>query len=146
MTEKNLDPMTLQALIDGELPPEEHDAALETANMTLKLQVCCTPNILASKKPSEPSPTVDIPHDGWKRCVKRLDDIDRSRKAERFVTKYAWAMSLCVFLLIVGAGSWNRLTGQHMGAGDVSHMASLLSPLVHTENPQSGQVGKWLPG
>src|SRR5665213_4428232 len=128
MSERKLDPITLHALIDGELPPDEHAIALEATNADSNAGLMYT-EYRRLKEAVSLLPTIDAPHAAWKRCVNRLDEIERSRKAERFVTRYAWGMTAAVFFLIVGAGAWNRLTGQHMGAGDVTHMASLLSPL-----------------
>jgi hypothetical protein len=40
--------------------------------------------------------------DCWKVCVKRLNELDRSRKVEWFVGKYAWAVCAGLFLVVIG--------------------------------------------
>ena len=141
MSENNLDPTILHAVIDGELPPHEHEAALEAINADPGASLLHA-EFRRLKTAVASLPTVDVPSGAWKSCTRRLDELDRNRKAERFVTRYAWALSASVFFLILGAGSWNRLTGQHLGASDVTHMASVLSAPDHAAD--TAKVGKWL--
>lgn len=143
MSETNLDLTIVHAVVDGELPPTELASALEAikANPSASFYYGEYRRLKVTVSGlSQP----ELPPGAWKNCTRRLDEIDRSRKAERFVTRYAWAMSASVFLLIVGAGSWNRLTGQHLGAGDVAHMASVLSPIDRSQRTDTASVGKWL--
>src|ERR1019366_3102183 len=141
MSENNLDPTILHAVIDGELPPHEHEAALEAINADPGASLLHA-EFRRLKTAVASLPTVDVPSGAWKSCTRRLDELDRNRKAERFVTRYAWALSASVFFLILGAGSWNRLTGQHLGASDVTHMASVLSPFDYAAKPDTADIGK----
>ena len=138
-----MDPTILHAVIDGELEPHEYAAALEAINDDPSASLLHT-EFRRLKTAVGSLPTVDVPQGVWRTCTRRLDELDRNRKAERFVTRYAWALSASVFMLILGAGSWNRFTGQHLGAGDVSHMASVLSPFDRAGKPDTANVGKWL--
>src|SRR5688572_11364387 len=44
----------------------------------------------------------------WKRCQRRLDEMDKVHRIEGFVGKYAWALCSVLFIGIVGAGMLNR--------------------------------------
>ncbi|HLK15811.1 MAG TPA: hypothetical protein VKT78_13490 [Fimbriimonadaceae bacterium] len=143
MSELNIDPTILHAAIDGELPTHEHAAALAaiSADPAASVQYA---EYRRLKDSLGSLPPVDVPAGVWKGCTRRLDELDRNRKAERFVTRYAWGLCASVFLLIMGAGSWNRLTGQHLGASDVTHVAGVINPLGPAVGSNSGDVGKWL--
>jgi anti-sigma factor RsiW len=130
-------------VVDGELPPQEHAAALESINADPGAALLHA-EYRRLKSAVGSLPAVEVPSAAWKSCTRRLDELDRNRKAERFVTRYAWAMSASVFFLILGAGAWNRFTGQHLGASDVTHMASMLSPFERADKPNTTDVGKWL--
>lgn len=143
MIDKNLDPTIVHAAIDGELEPQEHAATLDAISADPAASALYA-EYRRLKFAVSALPQADVPKGAWRSCTRRLDEIDRNRRAERFVTRYAWAMSAGVFLLIVGAGSWNRLTGQHLNPGDVAHMASVLSPFDRTQRPDTATVGKWL--
>jgi anti-sigma factor RsiW len=41
--------------------------------------------------------------DCWKACQVRMNEIDRSRRVESFVGRYAWAMCAVFFVLILGS-------------------------------------------
>ncbi|MBS1706147.1 MAG: hypothetical protein JST40_09760 [Armatimonadetes bacterium] len=71
---------------------------------------------------------VDIEND-WKQCKNRLDEIDKSSQAERFVSKYAWAMAASLFILVVGTGVANRLNPSRiLHASEVNRYAASLTP------------------
>jgi|SRR5579862_1699908 len=143
MSEMNLDPTIVHAVVDGELPPHELAAALESINADPRTSLLHA-EYRRLKSAVASLPAVDVPSNAWRSCTRRLDELDRNRRAERFVTRYAWAMSASVFFLILGAGAWNRFTGQHLGASEVTHMASMLSPFERAETPTKANVGKWL--
>ena len=138
MSDNNLDPTVVHAVIDGELPAHEHAAALEAVNGDPSASLMYS-EYRRLKAAVASLPAVEVPRGTWHACTRRLDELDRNRRAERFVTRYAWALSASVFFLILGAGSWNRLTGQHLGAADVTHMAGLMSSFG-----SDGNGGKWL--
>ncbi|MCH7944579.1 MAG: hypothetical protein IIC73_00985 [Armatimonadetes bacterium] len=61
----------------------------------------------------------------WKRCVKRLDEIDalgNTGKVESFVGRFGWAMASLLFAIILAAGVFNQvsvgneLSSQHLSA------------------------------
>jgi anti-sigma factor RsiW len=92
----------LHALIDGELNSEESRRlrALVDGSTSMQAELSAISNVkdLLRQKCSN-SPTDEV----WKVCVVRLDEIDRSRKVESFVGKYAWAFCAGLFLLVIGS-------------------------------------------
>lgn len=68
--------------------------------------------------------------DAWKACRARLAEVERSKKVESFVGRYAWGMCSVFLVLIVSAAMMNRSNpGTRLGAGDLAYMASGLSPI-----------------
>ncbi|MHB8636019.1 MAG: hypothetical protein ACYC96_06055 [Fimbriimonadaceae bacterium] len=143
MSETNQDPTIVHAVVDGELTPHEHAAALEAINADAGASLLHA-EYRRLKAAVAALPEVEVPANAWRSCKRRLDELDRNRKAERFVTRYAWGLSASIFFLILGAGSWNRLTGQHLGASDVTHMASMFGSFDRAAKPNTANVGKWL--
>ncbi len=59
--------------------------------------------------------------DEWKACVKRLNEIDKSRKTKFVIDRYAWAMCSVLFIFIFAAGMLNRSNpGLHTTTGELS--------------------------
>lgn len=83
----------------------------------------------------------------WKRCQKRLDEIDRTRRVESFVGRYAWGICAIFFFCIFGAGLWHRSLGPSFSTGDVARISASMTPL--SSGPQSQNVEdkrKWIDG
>lgn len=122
--------MQMHALADNELDEQAKAAATE---LVQKDPVChaeyqavqSLKSLLKTHCCSTPPPTL------WNQTVKRLDAIDRTRKAESFVGRYAWALCGVFLVMIVGAATSNRLVAKRsVHAGDMAEMASSLSPLA----------------
>jgi len=64
--------------------------------------------------------------EGWKSCVGRLDELDRVKRAEGFVGKYAWVFCGALMLIIISGG----ITSRAMNSKVVSstQIASVLDP------------------
>jgi len=86
-----------------------------------------------------------VPEVSWKRCVGRLNEIDSARRAEGFISRYAWAFCSALIFIIVVAGGWQRLSGQ---SGDGQYVAQVMAGFVpqnrQTSNPES--VRRWVEG
>jgi hypothetical protein len=65
----------------------------------------------------------------WKRCQKRLDEMDKTHRIEGFVGRYAWAMCSLFLAFIIGAGILNR-GKPSLGAVDVPRMAANMTPFL----------------
>lgn len=72
----------------------------------------------------------------------RLGEIDRTRRADQFVSRYAWGLCGVVLLTIVGAGTYSRLHGSSVGLSDVpGYSAGMVGSSL--ENAPQG-IGRWL--
>lgn len=68
--------------------------------------------------------------EGWKDVHERLVAIDRTRRAEVFVGRNAWALCAIFFVLIVSAAFFNRATGRNkLYTGDVARIMSSMVPM-----------------
>ena len=65
----------------------------------------------------------------WQKCRSRIEEVEKTRRIEGFVGRYAWALCSIFVVLIFGAGIMNRSLGDGVRAGDVPAMMSSLSPL-----------------
>ena len=74
----------------------------------------------------------------WSRCRKRLDEVDRSKTVEAFVTRYAWGFCSLFIVIILSASLFNHFLGRHsLQTADVAQMASGLIPI-----PMSGTASR----
>jgi anti-sigma factor RsiW len=62
----------------------------------------------------------------WRAAKSRLDEIDRVKKAEHFVSKYSWALCGIFLVAIVSAAVFNRGVSRPLGN---AHVAGLFSGL-----------------
>jgi len=82
--------------------------------------------------------------DVWEACTKRIDQIERTKRAEAFVGKYAWGLcgSFCVLILI--AAGYTRMNGGNLRPGDLADVgASMVSISAPTSQTPSVQR-QWL--
>lgn len=80
----------------------------------------------------------------WKSCAGRLDELDSVKKAESFVSKYAWGLSLLLFLVIAGGGLMNRVRGGSVNMGGVASMASEMIPIQSSPVNDAQPLGNWI--
>lgn len=80
----------------------------------------------------------------WQGCVKRLQEIDRTRRVESFVGRYAWGICGAFALVIVGAAGFNRLTGGGLNTGDVARVSASLIPISGPRSQATDDVKSWL--
>lgn len=73
------------------------------------------------------SPIMD--EDAWRSSVSRLNAIVKAKKAETFVSKYAWGLCAVFLVAIISGGLITRRTGNTLNPGDVATMASGLLPI-----------------
>jgi hypothetical protein len=136
-----IDRLNIHAYADGELGPDEmarleaEIAASPEASRELEA-IRCLQSCLHAKMP-QPQPG-----DSWKACLDRLDELDRVKKAETFVGKYAWALCALLFVVILGGGLLNRYRG---GSVNMSTVASDLSGMVPMSSiPQPDKLRSWI--
>jgi anti-sigma factor RsiW len=123
-----IDAEKLNALIDDELEPAERaevEAAL--AKDSRASHEASSLRQLKSAVQEHVRP-VDCA-DEWKRCIGRLDEIDRAKKTRAFVDRYAWLMCTGLFAFIIVTGLLNRnQPGVRAGTGDLAR-ATVGNPL-----------------
>jgi len=117
----------MNALADGNLSGEEHTKAealrhndpVAAAEFQRATQVR---EALACKCACNPDPEL------WKSCVRRLDELDRVSKTERFVSKYAWGLCAIFLVALLSAAGINRIHGA--GTVPSSNIAGLYTGLT----------------
>lgn len=71
-----------------------------------------------------------VPSDeAWRACVGRLNELDKVRRTESFVSRYAFSMCAVLFALIVGVGLFNRTGDGRVDPGAVWMQGAGLSPM-----------------
>lgn len=139
-----INPLDLHALADEELEPNRaaevrealrHDAeAASEFNAILNLKDCVREKV---------RPTADC-EEVWRGCVGRLNEIDRSRRVEAFVGRYAWAICGAFFACILVGGLTNH--GKPSGGTASADLARMFANLVPTGSPASAQNPHWVDG
>ncbi len=97
-----IDPLALHALADGEISMSEalrltRDVEAE-ADVVAELRAIEFRKLLMKEKVEERS------DQAWRRC--RAADIDKARRVEGFVGRYAWALCSVFFLVIFTGASF----------------------------------------
>ncbi len=127
------EPTQLHALADGELAPQEANALRET----LKSDPCAAAEvdaILNLKDLLAKNAVVHSDDEAWKGCLRRLDAIDKTRRVEGFVGRYAWAICGAMFLFILSG----RVAMRNV-QGDTARISDLL-PFGRSTRPAGEQA------
>jgi anti-sigma factor RsiW len=137
--------LDIHALADGELAQPDR-AAMEqrvAADPNLRRELEAVTELKQTVKTKVDAATC---HKTWANCTQRLKELEKKRKAELFVGKYAWAMCCTIFALIIGAGLMNRnFGGSQVGTGDVARMMASLAPFSQrVPNNNVQDMGQWL--
>lgn len=124
----------IHALVDGELSQEEEAQIREALAADPAAQreyqwAGAIKNLLHSKcaRPTH--------EECWRRSMDQVRAIERSRRTNQFVGRWAWAMCLGVFLLIFGAAAFNRLNPSQ--SLERANLASLFGPLSRSASPET---------
>jgi hypothetical protein len=138
-----IDPLEIQAFADGELSAEDQArvgkliASDEQASAKL-LELQSLKSCLQSK--TEKIDSEDV----WSRCVSRLDEMDRTKRVEGFVAKYAWGLCSLFFLVILAGGLFNRMNRHTVGTAEVATYVAGLGPSSGSLDPKVAQTEKAL--
>lgn len=119
--------LDLHALADGQLDGEAKKAAedrLRTCERS-KAEYEAVTTLKQTLESKCESLTCD---QTWSRCQRRLREIEKTRRVENFVGKYAWGLCGAFLLCIVVGGSLNR-AGAGIRTGDVARVSASMSPL-----------------
>lgn len=135
--------LDVHALVDGELSEEDRPRVQERIKTSKQSMaewhaVRQIKAVLVSKCAKPDCEEV------WKACTKRLRQIDRTKRAEFFVGRYAWAICGLFFAVILGAATLNRLNGGGIGTGDVARVSASLVPISAPRSQAPDDQRKWL--
>lgn len=123
------DTLEIQALADGELDGEAKAAAAEAILQDTAARAEYETIVALKQTVKRACPPVDA-LEAWKVVRQRLDAIDKSKKAEVFIGRNAWALCSLFIVMIVGAAMFNRMTGKtRLYTGDVARVMSSMIPL-----------------
>ncbi len=114
----------LHAYVDNQLTPEERASVKETVASSPEAQaeVAAVLNLKQLIADRAEKHTCEVT---WKRCQSRLNEMDKARRTEYFVGRYAWAICGAFLGMILIGGQMNRNAGG-LGTSDVARYASLL--------------------
>jgi hypothetical protein len=131
------DKLDIHALADGQLDGEAKADAAEqilkdpTARAEYE-SVVLLKQTLKRTCPPTPEPVA------WKAAMSRLDEIDRSKRAEVFIGRNAWALCGLFIVMIFSMAMFNRATGRNkLYTGDMARMMSSMVPLPFTNQEPS---------
>ncbi len=116
------DPINLHALADGELSSSEakalHEALKTDARASAEHDA-----ILNLKEMVAKNAVRHMEDEAWKGCLKRLDAIDKSRRVEGFVGRYAWALCGIMFAFILsGRYAMRNVQGDTANTADITQL------------------------
>jgi hypothetical protein len=126
-----IDRELLHALADNELTPEERTAALAEMQSDEAAQAEYH-SILAMKdavKSKLETPDADAL---WQKCRSRFDEIDKTKRVEAFVGRYAWGICGLFFVAILVGGVFNRSIPKSVQPNDVAGYVASMSPVPVT--------------
>jgi len=116
------DPKQLHALADEELNPLEANAL----RSQLKSDPQATAEVDAILNLKDILRSNSLRHndeEAWKGCLRRLDAIDKSRRVEGFVGRYAWALCGIMFVFIVsGRYAMRNVQGDNARTADLARI------------------------
>jgi len=135
-----IDVEKLNALVDNELEPAER-AEVETMLAQDATSAAELTSIRALKTALQDHVRPVPCEDEWKGCIKRLNEIDGTKKTRAIVDRWAWAMCSCLFVFIVGVGLYNRVNPNfHAGTGDLTR-AGMEKPIRDVYHWVKNQFG-----
>jgi len=139
----NTEWLELHALVDNQLSPEDRARVQESLKSSESahaefIAISHTKTLVQEKCGQTSCEEV------WRACCKRLDEIDRTKRVEGFVGRYAWAVCSLFICLIIGAAWFNRASGAGLNAGDVAKAASALVPLSAPRSQTTDAKKEWL--
>jgi len=132
-----IEPTDLHAYVDGELSPEQMTAmrsSLDTSPVYAREveAIQSLKSMLRSKTEAPAS------QEQWKSCVKRLNDIDKTRRTERVIGRFAPGLCFGLVVCILAAGQFTR--HGHKGNVGSSDIAQMLSDLTLVRSPKASSL------
>ena len=82
--------------------------------------------------------------EAWQACVKRLNEIDKTRRVESFVGRYAWVLCGIAFVAIVSGGLVNHSRPASSDGTNLSSVMASLGPSRSPANAQPEDLRRWV--
>jgi anti-sigma factor RsiW len=138
-----IDPLELHAYADGELDRETEDRVRrqlqsDPSSSAEVASVQALKGALGRLQPVECKAE-------WRACVARLDELDKVKRTEGFVSRYAWALCGVIFLFILAGGITTRLApSTSMASSDLARAVASLGASSKPTSQQPAEVRQWL--
>lgn len=135
--------MDMHALADGQLEGAAKQAAeaARDADPALRAEfdsISILKQALQSK--AEPITCAET----WQKCRGRLEELEKRKRVEGFVGRYAWGLCSVFFVAILGAAMFNRSNGDGLRTGDAARMLSSLAPISRNGGTASVEMRDWI--
>ncbi len=133
----------LHALADGELSGPDKATAEELlrtdpiANAEFQATVAIKKTIASKNQ-------IHVDPKSWQAAVGRISELDKRKKAEGFVGKYAWGMCTIIFALILSTGLMRHFKGSPVGTGDIAQYAAALQPFSRDVKNTGQDMRSWI--
>jgi len=137
------DRLLMHALADGELSAEERKEAEEHRSVCPE---CGAEYTAVRSMKTFLHSKVEVVEVGecWAGCRKRLDEIDRAKHVQAFVTRYAWGFCSLFLFIILSAATWNHVMRRHsVQTGDLAQMTAGLIPMQAPRSQEPGAMREW---
>ncbi len=132
----------LHALADNELPMAERDRLMAAMRDHPEAQREYE-SIVAMKQALQGQRNAHTSEELWRTCRARLQAIESTQRTERFVWRNAWAISACVFLVLVSAAWLQRSGPRSVRAQEVAMLASGMFPSGSSHVADPKRFGQW---
>lgn len=116
----------MHGLVDGQLSQEERDRAEELLRTDPECQAELKWAQYVKDTVAEKA-RLQADDEPWKRSLKRFDEIDRTRRTESFVGRYAWVFCTAVLAFILAGAFVNRSLGDR--TLNSAQVADLFNPV-----------------
>jgi hypothetical protein len=123
-----IDRNDLHALADNELEPQQRAALLDQLKNDSQAEAEYQ-SILAMKAVLKTQMEQPDTAELWSKCRGRLDELDKTRRVESFVGRYAWGICGFFIAAILLGGVFNRATGRSVQPNEVAGYVAGLSPV-----------------
>lgn len=136
------DLLDVHALADGECRGDDLDRATrlaQTAEGRRELEAVRALRVCLRTKLEAPAGD-----EAWSQCVARLDAMDKTRRIESFVGRYAWGLSGLLLAALVGTAMLQRTFGApDVRARDVAMLASGMFPSGESRLLDASRYRQW---
>lgn len=139
-----IDPLELHAYADGQLSNADRDRILRDLETDAVARAELDSIIALKAFVGRNAQPVEC-HDEWKACVGRLNELDKSRRTENFIGRYAWGLCGVFFLAIVMGGVMSRTGGSSSAqSADLARVVASLSPVSSPAPKEPAAMRRWL--